>query len=182
MSVEMKDLSVDPLNRLRILYNAGRVKRFHTNSTLAYHSISTHVYGTICLAVELCAIAGESPTDVILALLYHDAAESMTGDTPAPIKRDVPALKNALGAAEDVFDVKVGTGVELTEWEIQVVKMCDVLDGMMTCVYERQLGNRHPDLKRSFDNYTRYTEEHLEAIEGARQFYDFIIKEWDNVS
>ena len=157
MAIESQNLRRTVIGRIEILYNAGQVKRMHTVPTLGNHSIAEHVYGSLVLAYELCALNKIDSAPVVRALLYHDAAEVMTGDVPAPVKRKFPKVKEAFEEMEKFFDGNVGLDASPpTEFEYAVIKACDTLDLMFNVLREFRFGNRHPDLKIVWDNCLSY--------------------------
>lgn len=148
------------LKRMAAMYDAGRVKRLHGRATVAEHPISSHVYGTLVLAVELSALNDVRLEKVMLALLYHDAAELVTGDVPAPVKRENPLLAQTLQQLEQRWERKMGLRLpdDLTQLEKQLVKACDTLDLAFNVLHERTMGNRSTWVGRVFQNCMSYLE------------------------
>jgi 5'-deoxynucleotidase YfbR-like HD superfamily hydrolase len=80
---------------------------------------------------------------VIIAALYHDSAEKITGDNPYPAKADNPSLKMALMAIETKVGVEYGFEMPLSEFEKAVLKIADHLELMSYCLVQLKKGNRY---------------------------------------
>lgn len=78
--------------------DAGRIRRMHTYpKPHDPYTVSQHCYN----AVTLLFLLHPSPSsDLIKTVLWHDSAELMLGDVPAPAKATNPALAEAYEAAE----------------------------------------------------------------------------------
>lgn len=178
--------------RLRMLREAGDLKRMHTISTQRDHRIGQHVYGAMCIAVELCRINLMDPGPVLLTLLYHDAPERSTGDIPAPTKRASPAISNALELMENQFFDEYGLlepydilrmqnipHPGIMEIEEAIVKAADVLDLMQMCIHERMLGNRNQTLEWCYTNCDGYLAT-LEWVPGVENIRFLMSNEWSH--
>src|SRR5208282_6339037 len=90
-------------------YSSGamalRVRRFHTWPMLNYQTIGHHVAR---MAQIYCEIFGLPHAEVLYYILHHDDGELYGGDVPAPVKRDVPAMKAASDEAEVIGIGKLG--------------------------------------------------------------------------
>jgi 5'-deoxynucleotidase YfbR-like HD superfamily hydrolase len=163
----MKRYSDEAVARLETLYESGAVKRMHTVPTVCHHDIAGHVYGSLLIGVELCRY-NEVPTqNVMLALLYHDAAEVDTGDIPAPVKRRSLSITEALEGMEEEFASEVGHhNPILIPFESDIIKAADTLDLMFKCVIERRMGNRHPRLTIVMHNVLKYiqAQQHVKGV------------------
>lgn len=77
-------------DRVRKVYNSGRVERFHTladYSGARRQNIAEHSWGVAVIVLMLCEIRGTPPSmELLRAALLHDAEESITGDIPSPTK------------------------------------------------------------------------------------------------
>ena len=94
------------------------------------------------------------PGQIVLAALYHDATEILTGDLPTPIKYYNPELRTAYQMVEQVAAQRL---LELLPEELRgdyepllgeqepevqaVVKAADKLDAYIKCVKELKAGN-----------------------------------------
>jgi 5'-deoxynucleotidase YfbR-like HD superfamily hydrolase len=127
------------LNRqLLFLLYGGATRRFHTVPLLKEITDSQHQWGV----AHLCYLIAEEPTlNLIMAALSHDMAEQTVGDIPAPTKRALELTKR-LGQLEDAVLEAYGYLFPLTAEEQEILKLADYLEGMLSCVHERGLGNR----------------------------------------
>lgn len=122
----------------------------HSHETAVYaHAlglIRREVFGKTCDAERLAVLA-----------LYHDAAETLTGDLPTPIKYYDPAIRDAYKTVERIAEDKLISTLppelrgayrsilspceEDTElWAL--VKAADKLSALCKCIEERKAGNR----------------------------------------
>lgn len=94
------------------------------------------------------------PGQAVLAALYHDATEILTGDLPTPIKYYHPDLRSSYqavenAAAQQLLDLlpeelrgEYGPLLRGSDPEIHaVVKAADKLDAYLKCVKECKAGN-----------------------------------------
>lgn len=173
-----------------MLNDAGDVKRLHTVNTQRQWLIGRHVYGAQCIAVELCRINMIDPGNSLLALLYHDAPEVLTGDIPAPTKRHSPAIDKSLRMMEAEFYASwdllqpgghlrahniLATG--LIKLELGICKAADTLDLGMSMVIERRNGNRNPKIQHVISNVLDYMIPHY-WIPGVKEFTEYLDNEW----
>lgn len=81
---------------------------------------------------------------LILEALYHDVAEGEFGDMPAPGKKALGGVRQALHAAEHAKRVNLGIWMDgLGPEDRMLVKAADIFDLMFYCLEERELGNRN---------------------------------------
>lgn len=166
------------ISRIESLYDAGEVKRLHTVPTLRPNTIAEHVYGSMVIATELIKLNRVSAArqslslsyeHVMSTLLVHDAPESVTGDVPAPLKRQLVALLQI-----DIYDEleqqyyrerKIEVP-DLNPVEADIVKAADTMDLGYRCLMEFMLGNRHPRMHAVIENVIRYMLEkkHLDGV------------------
>lgn len=83
---------------INLLRTAARVKRLHTVPTIREQSVGEHTFGVLGILHLMGVVLNESIT---LATLLHDVPEAITGDVPAPAKKQWPALDKALLEAEE---------------------------------------------------------------------------------
>jgi 5'-deoxynucleotidase YfbR-like HD superfamily hydrolase len=169
-------------DRLRTLRESGEVVRTHTFLTHRNQTIAEHVYGSLIIAMELCASV-LAPRDeqarVAFTLLYHDAPERDTGDVPAPVKRDNPDIKAALDALEQRFYDRLNIGLpDLTERAQAIVHASDTLDLAFTCLREKQMGNRTPRLTEVFQNCMTYLVAYEALVPAVSALREGCWKEW----
>jgi 5'-deoxynucleotidase YfbR-like HD superfamily hydrolase len=124
---------------------SGHVKRWHTvprvggEQSVAEHSAQ---------ALSLLFLLHPNPSiNLVKAVLWHDSAERLTGDLPAPIKRKYPEIRNAYMKAEHDFLLKHHAVLEalseLTSSDVEWLKVVDVLELLLESRDQMLLGNRH---------------------------------------
>lgn len=164
-------------DKVKTLYRSGRVKRLHCIPTVNQHNVAQHVYGSLLIGVELArAIAGVRLEAVMLALMYHDAAELKTGDLPAPTKRASLAIAQAIMLMEDEFDREHQIFVELTPPEQGVVKCADSLDLAFNALHELEMGNRTAHMARVFATALEYAAK--PKVMGSDYFIQLLQHDW----
>lgn len=121
------------------IYEAGLVKRHHTNPSDAVQTIGHHSWG---VAMILDHILPEASKTVLLAALRHDVPERWTGDVPAPIKWKHQALAREHAAVEDRTMELLSYDTDLTEHEAAALKTADMLELWLYSNYRYNLGDR----------------------------------------
>lgn len=106
---------------------AGSVLRYHTMPTLRKQTVADHTWNVMRIYCELWG----RPTEpsVWVYMLYHDALEIQTGDSPFYAKRRWPELKMALDRAER--EASRDMGIELPEIsgeDAARVKLADLME------------------------------------------------------
>lgn len=120
--------TADPL---AIVFRAGRVERYHAEGLGIHQSVAEHTFRVVMLLHHLWP---DSPRDIILAALYHDVAEGVFGDMPAPVKR-MPSFRAAMSDAENDFYQHFGfrSAETLSPIDRHRLKVCDYLELCLTC-------------------------------------------------
>jgi 5'-deoxynucleotidase YfbR-like HD superfamily hydrolase len=168
--------------RLQWLYNGTDTTRMHGRRMLEPQRVGQHSHR---LALLLLVLYNTDPVmqsvqDRYLLLRYaalHDLAEHMgtVGDIPTPAKR-----QHGLGATYEAYEQEqienyAGFEASLPEHLHHRFKVVDCLDGLMTCVRERQLGNT--TLEDMYDNYHGYLVEM--QLQGAeKKLFDAVHQLW----
>lgn len=136
----------EPANRVIAqvleLRDAGIVKRSHTCRTLMDRNVAEHSHGVAMLIVALYA-PSLPPADLLAAALTHDLSEIATGDIPAPVKRDNPALKAELHRISEAWEHKMGVRYKLSAKEAELLLWCDRMDFALYALEEVTMGNRY---------------------------------------
>lgn len=91
------------------------------------------------IATFLC---GEVRSQLLMACLTHDVGETYTGDVPYPVKVQHPQLKAYLDACEEHYRIMNGLNFACSEEDYQILKAADMLDLVLKCIDEMQLGNQ----------------------------------------
>ena len=120
------------------LHDAGNVIRFHTVRTIKQTTVAHHSWGVCLILAHIC----DPSANLLKAALYHDLAESVTGDVPATAKwRSVP-LVIALEQLERRFNTAHDIQADLTAEEVELLKWADMLELIMYANQEVSMGNQ----------------------------------------
>jgi 5'-deoxynucleotidase len=131
-------------DKVLLMRDAGAVKRSHTCRTLLERNVAEHSHGVAMLVLLLYAEEGILPRpEVLAAALTHDLSELATGDMPAPVKRENPALRQALHDISHRWEEKHGIWYTLTAEEQHLLLWCDRMDFALYSLEEVTMGNRY---------------------------------------
>jgi len=130
------------------MMNGSAVKRFHTIPTINEETVGQHSFGVAM--VVLAITEQKASTTLLRAALFHDMAEGITGDTPFTSKAAFPMVKYALAAVEEDWEKQNGFHIELDERDRNTLKWADMIQLLLYCKMQRDLGNRNMD--RVFTN------------------------------
>lgn len=159
--------------QLEFLRAGGDVNRYHSTRTIVAETVAHHSFGVAWLCWLL---SEEAPrAELLVAAMAHDIAEHVVGDIPAPTKRAL-SIGAAIAAMEDIEVERAGIVVpSITEEEKRVLKMADVMDGMLFCIRERGLGNSY--IRIIFERYRAYLRG-LHPTGRALELSNIIIAMW----
>ncbi len=144
------------LSRMKYI-NRWALMRNSSNENLCEHTLET-AYVAHALGVISNRRCGGS-VDIgrlVLAAMYHDCSEILTGDLPTPVKYDNPQIKNAYKALEAVAENKL---VSMLPGDIRedyrplfgeqedtkiagLLRAADKLSAVIKCMQEEKAGNR----------------------------------------
>lgn len=131
------------IKRLKLMRAAARVQRCHTTPSIYRQSVGEHTFGLLAILNEIYSGTLEDHARLMIAVLQHDVAETITGDAPAPAKWMYPELEGALRIAEEGVRIDYGLGMSLTDHEKRVLKFCDFMELSIFAMEEYDMGNRH---------------------------------------
>ena len=158
---------------LSLLLRGVQTRRFHTVPMIQQETVGHH---SALVAGMLHLIFPECSKAVLVHATFHDIAECETGDIPSPSKR-LFVDRARMDDAEDTVMGNSGLFLpELKPEERKQLKVADILAGMATCLYERQLGNRHT--RTAFSNFSLYYDEIGPHAITADAVYNQILNEW----
>lgn len=121
------------------LRSAGYTKRCHIKQTIGHQTVAEHSFFVALLCWRL---TDREPSEALLkAALFHDLAEIVTGDVPAPVKWMSKEIKEELEQMERVFDHVFHLEVSLSSKEEAILKLADLLELGWYCVDQKRLGN-----------------------------------------
>lgn len=136
---------MDQVQRIHQARLASKVRRFHTCVVSKEESVGEHSLNVANLVLILTD--GQASKDLIVAAMTHDMGEAMTGDIPSPVKRQLGAeVSGLINEMENRAIIRIHpylSDLKLSEEEHTILKVADNLDGLMKCLDELYLGNRH---------------------------------------
>lgn len=147
--------------QLKALYRGGQVRRFHVHPTVRQQNVAEHTYGVVAL-VYVLADMRPSP-ELVLAALLHDTPEQVTGDVPSPTKREMRMNWDYI--EKQIMDRFGLPTVVLSEEDKRLLKLADIMDGMLFAGREAALGNTA--LREVYDVYREYAEQLSPTAEEA---------------
>lgn len=192
------------INRLKYIQRWG-LKR---NSI--HENVKEHSFDVCVIAHLLCIIKNElyggsiDPGEVVLASLYHDAHESITGDLATPVKKFNRGIYDNYKEIEGIASIALidtlpdqlkddlyNYVTESCDLEInQLVKAADTISAYVKCVEEIQAGNQEfkdamSDIEQRLNNIAlpevEYFREHfLPAVHlTVDQLYEISVNSQD---
>ena len=145
--LEMRD--TDTFVDLLVLRDAAATERYHTKRTLRKQDLASHSFGVMQL---LNHIWPECRKNLLLAGMFHDLPEYVTGDVPAPAKRNCPELATVLEEMEK-GTAPLYQDFNLTVAEEMALKWADTMELVLWCHEEVVMGNGYATetLKRGLE-------------------------------
>ena len=146
---------------LQIIRTSSYLKRYHTLPSHEHQTIAHHSWNVAALVQFMWP---DCRKDLILAALYHDVPEALTGDIPAPFKWANPDISEILERAEKQFLEKYGLGTDLTDAEKRMLSIADTLELVLYCQEQVSMGNQiyalsmQRGLAHLVERYGRYPE------------------------
>jgi len=122
----------------------GDVQRYHIWPTVQKQNVGHHTFNVLRIYIEMF---GSPPSNVTVAIVYHDAGELGTGDIPFDAKRANPDLAQVAERidSETAFEVSAGKyhdGLVSTEEAVKI-KCADLIEMLEFAIEEMRLGNVH---------------------------------------
>ena len=155
---------------LDFLLDGAQVRRFHTRATVATETVGHHSHGVATIALLLDPDASR---DLIIAALYHDLSEHVTGDIPSPMKREY-GISAQISDIEEKLMLQAGiTFPTLSEKDQRTLKLADIAHGAIFCCQELELGNLK--MRNILDTYLSYA--HDKVLVGREQQLFSLIEE-----
>lgn len=111
------------------LYKSGFVQRWHTHPNLARlgQTLGHHQWGVATIIAQLHP---KPSVALLMAALWHDVGESVSGDIPHMAKHDSPALAYEAGRVEDTTRERL-TGWILADMDSDWLHMADRLEAYL---------------------------------------------------
>jgi 5'-deoxynucleotidase YfbR-like HD superfamily hydrolase len=136
---------------LTIVLRGGATTRYHNEPT-ARQLVSDHTFRVLAILLHLWPDASRK---LILATFYHDVAEGITGDLPAPFKRFCDGIEEL----ETEIEAHLGLPTELEEPDRSRLKAADYLE---LCSYVRH--QTHPRANVIYETGVRYINEIVDRL------------------
>lgn len=143
---------------LRLVLRSGAVRRFHACEVLERQTNAEHVWRVLVILLHLWPTV---PRELLLAVLYHEAAEALIGDVPAPLKR-LPELRTVIQDLERRFASHLGLPAvdNLGPEDRARYKCADYLELCLTCAALPDGVNRRTILR----NAAQYVREEVDRL------------------
>lgn len=152
-------------DRLALLLRGGGVRRYHAHPGIAPQSVAEHSWRV----AVLCAYLWPDRPQLVTAALYHDVAEGLFGDLPAPAKRALPpAAADALAEIETEYERYLGIERHAGSLCVEDYRRLKIADYTELClhVYEKNT----EDERLVFRNGVGYVGKLLAKLErGERE-------------
>ena len=120
--------SSDPL---ALALRGGHTRRFHTQGLEFHQNVAEHTWRMLVILHYLWPTLD---VHIMRVALFHDVAEGVVGDLPAPIKR-VPGVRAAMAQMEEDLMDHLGLPGEhnLAQEDLAKLKCADYLELALTC-------------------------------------------------
>lgn len=160
-------------DKLRLMRQAARVERMHTQPLARQQTVGEHTFNVIAL---IDMVAPEMTINLWRAALYHDIPEAITGDMPGNIKWKYEGLAKSLEQVEENIISAYRLGINLAQKEENVLKFCDTMELAIFCIEEAERGDRNAI--RVAYNCIRFLEDSkLDAVTSkAEQLFAYVDK------
>jgi len=130
------------LRKVHRRLQGGHVVRFHTRPEVGEgQNVASHTWRAL---IVLTTLWEDVSKEAILWLLFHDVAEAELGDLPATTKWKYTELAQEFSKAEFKYEKDLELPVmlqDLTEKDRNLVKMADMLELVLHCKRQIQMGN-----------------------------------------
>ena len=129
-------------------FQASMVERLHIHPHHLDYTVGTHSGRMAILALDLFGRQLEDHPaemlDLLTCCLQHDLAEFITGDIPGTVKWVDTEMERRLERLGETANEEFGwRGVPAFPNNLMRLKVLDLLELAMTCIYEEELGNQH---------------------------------------
>lgn len=124
------------------LRESGLVQRYHCWRTLNRQSVGEHTWQVMRIILHIHPYASR---ELLVAAMFHDAAEVRTGDIPLYAKRNRPDFKASLDSLEeealqDMLPPELNQPLSL--FEQKLLKVADLIEMGEFAREEMEMGNR----------------------------------------
>lgn len=159
--------------QLKFVRDGAHTIRYHTVPRIEQERVGQHSFGVGWLLWLLTN--GTVSAALLMHAKAHDVPEWQYGDIPSPTKAAL-GIREVVAAHE--ASLLQGVGIVLPPLSVaeeQLLRLADVMDGMLSCVRERAMGN-----KLILGCYTKFAEvaKGLLHSERAKDLYFLIDEQW----
>lgn len=146
---------------------SGKVKRWHTVTTIQQQTVAEHSWGVAMICRKLW------PEDYKLleAALCHDLGEGFTGDVPWPVKQANFVFKKHLDEIEENEQERLGCVVPLERQQQSRLKVADMLEMMCFAIEEIELGNKN--MQEVFNRGLRFIDNPDMTTTDEKNIFEF---------
>jgi 5'-deoxynucleotidase YfbR-like HD superfamily hydrolase len=165
--------------KIKAARKAGRVMRYHNREVFRPEDVAQHTFNMMNLIMIMTE--GTASQNLLKAALLHDQGEYVTGDIPSPVKRLINSSELGTMELSGVNFIHRHGVPLLTDWQQEILKLADNLDGLLRCTEEVGRGNW--DMLEVGNTYVLYLGKQLEEL-GGGQIVDIVrdaISEWVEV-
>lgn len=129
-----------PYDRLCLVRESSKVKRFHTVVVNREQNVGEHTFNVIALIDFIDPLCDKK---LWRAALHHDVLESITGDIPATTKWKYPEFSEALTAVEKKLERDYGLDEDvLYSDDRKLLDYADAMECLLYCLDEMSHGNK----------------------------------------
>jgi 5'-deoxynucleotidase YfbR-like HD superfamily hydrolase len=154
--------------RIDFMIAGSEVERYHTVRTIQRETVGHHSHGVAMFVLMMYEGDSEVSEWALHQALFHDLAEHLLGDIPAPAKRAY-----GIGAQVQKEETRLlsAYGFEriLTERGERRLKLADIFQGMVFCIREIELGNKA--MRVVYHRYKSYADSLL-PVGKEQEVYD----------
>lgn len=160
---------------LQFILDGAAVRRFHTKNVILTETVGHHSHGVAMVALLLNPNASRS---LLMAALFHDLSEHVTGDIPSPAKREY-GINSQVSDLENKLMFEAGIQFpDLTDPDKRILKLADIAHGALFCVQEMNMGNSQ--MASILNTYLSYARQFI--LTGAESELFNIIEDMTNAS
>lgn len=155
-----------PTTHLFDILDGGWIERYHIKGQrmLTRQSVAEHSWR---MAAIIFSIRPNCSASLILATLFHDVSERVTGDLPANVKRVNPAIAATVNEVSTAEEVRLGIRFLLSPAEQKLLAWADRFEGALHCFDELEMGNRK--IIHTLMRYINYCGDKAYVIENIQQ-------------
>jgi len=159
------------LNRMKYIERWG-LMRNATSDNLQEHSLVTAMIAHMLCLIENKLYEGKlNPEKAAVYAMYHDAAETITGDMPTPVKYFDATMRSTYAKIEELANEKLVAKLplefrddfreilkfeEITPEYKPIIKAADKISAYIKCIEEEKYGNSEfSSAKKGIYDYIR---------------------------